>query len=226
MSQPLRPPANVAAHPRTPASRYRRTCSWPCSATLEMLQAGGDNRICVVRAGYSPVTPQCQVPACAPRIYIFKRRLPSYLPIYLLSIGLEMQHSGHERARCLRCSPGQPRGLSRLRDLSSRLAIGVAPWRAPEKVATAVRGWIESSLASAWDEGHAVLVAVLGGHVAGMVSLAEREHFTGDPDAYVGELVIDRGDGGTRCRAGADSRRRGAGGEPRAFPDHPRNRGA
>jgi hypothetical protein len=37
-----------------------------------------------------------------------------------------------------------------------------------------------------------VLVAVLGGHVAGMVSLAEREHFTGVTDAYVGELVIDR----------------------------------
>ena len=37
-----------------------------------------------------------------------------------------------------------------------------------------------------------MLVTERGGHVAAMVSLAEREHFTGDPDAYVGELVIDR----------------------------------
>jgi hypothetical protein len=76
-------------------------------------------------------------------------------------------------------------------DLSARLTIGVAPWRDPEKVATAVRGWAESSLASAREEGHAVLVALLDGQVAGMVSLAERKHFTGDLDAYVGELVID-----------------------------------
>ena len=56
-------------------------------------------------------------------------------------------------------------------------------------VATAVRvGRIV--LAAAEDEGHAVLVALKGEQVAGMVSLAEREHFTGSLDAYVGELVI------------------------------------
>ena len=75
-------------------------------------------------------------------------------------------------------------------DLSGRLTIGVAPWRDPGKVAAAVRGWIESSLASASDEGRAVLVAMLGDDAAGMVSLAEREHFTGELDAYVGELAV------------------------------------
>jgi len=34
-------------------------------------------------------------------------------------------------------------------------------------------------------------VALLDGRVAGMVSLAERRHFTGDLDAYIGELVTD-----------------------------------
>lgn len=75
--------------------------------------------------------------------------------------------------------------------LSPRLATGVAPWRDPGKAAAAARGWIESSLASAHREDHAVLVAVLDGRAAGMVSLAERRHFTGDTDAYVGELVMD-----------------------------------
>jgi ribosomal protein S18 acetylase RimI-like enzyme len=75
--------------------------------------------------------------------------------------------------------------------MSDRLTIGVTPWRDRRKVAAAVRGWIESSLASSGSEGNDVLVALLGGTVAGMVSLAEHEHFTGDHDAYIGELIVD-----------------------------------
>jgi GNAT superfamily N-acetyltransferase len=79
-----------------------------------------------------------------------------------------------------------------LLELSPRLTTGAAPWRDPEKVAAAARGWIESSLASAHEDGRAVLVALLDGRVAGMLSLAEREHFTAEMDAYVGELVVGR----------------------------------
>jgi ribosomal protein S18 acetylase RimI-like enzyme len=89
-----------------------------------------------------------------------------------------------------RIRPVRPEDRMVLLDMSARLTIGVAPWRDPRKVAVAVRGWIESSLTSAGNEGSAVLVALLDGTVAGMVSLAEREHFTGDHDAYIGELVV------------------------------------
>ena len=102
--------------------------------------------------------------------------------------------------------------------LSSRLTTGVAPWRDPGKVAIAVRGWIESSLASAWEDGHAVLVALLDGQVAGMVSLAGREHFTGDLDAYVGELVIGdamEGRGAGRALMAAAEQRAASWGLPR-----------
>jgi len=75
--------------------------------------------------------------------------------------------------------------------LSARLTIGAAPWRDPARIAAAARGWIESSLASAHEDGHAMLVALFDGRVAGLVSVAERRHFTGDMDAYVGELVTD-----------------------------------
>jgi ribosomal protein S18 acetylase RimI-like enzyme len=74
--------------------------------------------------------------------------------------------------------------------LSPRLTIGAAPWRDPDRIAAAAQGWIESSLAAADQDGHAVLVALLDGQVAGMVSLAERAHFTGELDAYIGELVV------------------------------------
>jgi hypothetical protein len=75
--------------------------------------------------------------------------------------------------------PARPEDYPALLDLSPRLAIGVAPWRDPAKVAAAVREWIESSLASVGEQGHAVLVAVIDGQVAGMVSLAERDPLHG-----------------------------------------------
>lgn len=87
--------------------------------------------------------------------------------------------------------PAREEDRAALLALSPRLTTGAAPWRDPAKFAAAARGWIESSLASAHEDGHAVLVALLDGHVAGMVSLAERRHFTGDLDAYIGELVTD-----------------------------------
>jgi ribosomal protein S18 acetylase RimI-like enzyme len=73
--------------------------------------------------------------------------------------------------------------------LSPRLTIGAAPWRDPAGVAAAARGWIESSLASAHEDGRAMLVALLDGRVAGLISLVERRHFAGEMDAYVGELI-------------------------------------
>ena len=78
-----------------------------------------------------------------------------------------------------------------LLELSPRLTIGAAPWRDPAGVAAAAQGWIESSLASAHEDGHAMLVALLDGRIAGLVSLVERRHFTGEVDAYVGELITD-----------------------------------
>jgi ribosomal protein S18 acetylase RimI-like enzyme len=87
--------------------------------------------------------------------------------------------------------PAREEDYPALLALSPRLTTGAAPWRDPARFAIAARGWIESSLALAYEDGHAVIVALLDGRVAGLVSLAEREHFTGDLDAYVGELVTD-----------------------------------
>ena len=75
--------------------------------------------------------------------------------------------------------------------LSPRLTIGTPPWRDLAGVAATARGWIESSLASAGEDGRAALVALLDGRVAGVICLGERRHFTGEVDAYVGELITD-----------------------------------
>jgi len=74
--------------------------------------------------------------------------------------------------------------------LADRLCDGVARWRDPEAVLTAVRGWVQSSLATREDPGHAVLVAELEGSVVGFVTLSPTHHWSGEPEASIGELVV------------------------------------
>src|SRR4051794_38113401 len=78
----------------------------------------------------------------------------------------------------------RPEDRAAVVSLATRLTIGVAPWRDPAAVAPAVRGWVMSSITDA-----AVFVAHDDHTVLGFVTVAERRHFTGAVDAYVGELV-------------------------------------
>lgn len=74
--------------------------------------------------------------------------------------------------------------------MSDRLCIGVASWRDPGLVAASVRGWVEDAIEAA-GSGDCVLFVAVADRVVGFVSVAQREHFTGEVDAYVGELVVD-----------------------------------
>lgn len=77
--------------------------------------------------------------------------------------------------------------------LAPRLTEGVAAWRDPAAVLPAVQGWIRDAVSSAGEPDHAVYVAADGDRVAGVVAVCERLHFTGQLDAYVGELVTRAG---------------------------------
>ncbi|MGV9771443.1 N-acetyltransferase family protein [Streptosporangium sp. NPDC003464] len=74
--------------------------------------------------------------------------------------------------------------------LAPRLTEGVAAWRDAAAVSVAVRGWVTGSLGQGNSDGHGVLVAVRDGRVAGFVTVTTRRHFTGQVDAYIGELVV------------------------------------
>ena len=76
--------------------------------------------------------------------------------------------------------------------LAPRLHVGVAAWRPAEGVRSAVRTWFEESLDAAGEK-HAVFVARLAGEVVGMVAVEEQRHWSGDLDAYVGELATAEG---------------------------------
>jgi GNAT superfamily N-acetyltransferase len=75
--------------------------------------------------------------------------------------------------------------------LSSRLAVGVAPWRDQAEALRAGRNWLEDSLDAARAGAGAVLVAVADdGTLAGVISIRPSRHFGGELDGYIGELAV------------------------------------
>jgi L-amino acid N-acyltransferase len=75
-------------------------------------------------------------------------------------------------------------------ELAPRLREGVAPWRPDAGVSAAVRGWVEGSLGAMSDGDQAVLVAELDGLLVGFVTLSSVRHWSGELDAWIGELVV------------------------------------
>jgi ribosomal protein S18 acetylase RimI-like enzyme len=74
--------------------------------------------------------------------------------------------------------------------LATRLTEGVAPWRPEPGVVAAVVGWVEASLDTMNEPGHAVLVAEVEGRIVGFVTLSAGHHWSGETDASIGELVV------------------------------------
>ena len=87
----------------------------------------------------------------------------------------------------------QPGDQDQVLALAVRLTAGVAHWRDPAAVRRAAQNWVETSISTAAQPGHAVYVAIAGDQVVGVVSITERNHFTGQTDAYVGELAVAHG---------------------------------
>lgn len=77
--------------------------------------------------------------------------------------------------------------------LAPRLTEWVAAWRDPAAVLPAVQGWVRDAIGTLGQPGHAVYVAEDGDGIAGLVTVGERTHFTGQVDAHVGELVVRAG---------------------------------
>jgi ribosomal protein S18 acetylase RimI-like enzyme len=76
-----------------------------------------------------------------------------------------------------------------IRVLGSRLREGAAPWRPQEKVAEVAQRWLDESI-DAMDDDHPMWVAIDSRSVVGVGSASIRDHFTGQTDCYLGELVI------------------------------------
>jgi ribosomal protein S18 acetylase RimI-like enzyme len=87
----------------------------------------------------------------------------------------------------------RPADRNEIMALAPRLLAGMPSWRDRAAWLMAVSGWVASAADAAGDPDHAVFVAVDAGQVLGFVEVTERIHFTGQVDAYVGELVTATG---------------------------------
>jgi ribosomal protein S18 acetylase RimI-like enzyme len=93
----------------------------------------------------------------------------------------------------VRIRPYQSGDRDQVLALASRLTEGVAPWRDPAAVRTAVQGWVRDSVGALGQPGRAVFVAEGPDGIAGVVTVSETRHYTGQTDAYVGELAVRSG---------------------------------
>ena len=89
--------------------------------------------------------------------------------------------------------PYRPQDRREALSLAARLQTGVASWRDPDAVLAAVTGWVRGSLDSHTAEDREVFVAIDADRLVGLVTVGRRQHFSGEIDAYVGELVVAEG---------------------------------
>ena len=76
--------------------------------------------------------------------------------------------------------------------LAGRLTVGIAPWRSDAGMRAAAQTWVETSIAKIGPEG-AVFVAEHDGEVVGFGSVLRELAFTGEMQAYIGELAVALG---------------------------------
>jgi ribosomal protein S18 acetylase RimI-like enzyme len=89
--------------------------------------------------------------------------------------------------------PFRPGDRRQVLALAPRLTEGIAPWRDLAAVRHAAENWVQTSVDNAAQPGRAIYVAIVSGQVVGVVSIREQAHFTGQTDAYVGELAVASG---------------------------------
>lgn len=73
--------------------------------------------------------------------------------------------------------------------LAPRLTIGMRPWRDQAMWLKAVKGWLVESIARQEDKGAVFIAEDESGERLGFATVSASEHFTSQPQAYIGELA-------------------------------------
>lgn len=92
-------------------------------------------------------------------------------------------------ANMIRTRPFEPPDRDFVLSLTPRLAIGMRPWRDRELWLKAVEGWLADSLAAHPAAKWVVIAVDERGERVGFTSVTSNEHFTGQRQAYIGELA-------------------------------------
>ena len=73
--------------------------------------------------------------------------------------------------------------------LAPRLAIGIPPWRDPQKMIATVQGWITESIKQHGNKTMVIVAEDEHGERLGFATVSHDTHFTGEGQAYIGELA-------------------------------------
>ena len=87
--------------------------------------------------------------------------------------------------------PALPADHAAVQALAAALTAGVAPRPPAAAVAAAAESWVADACRAAGDDDHVLLVACTpADEVVGFAGATARRHFSGEREAYLGELVV------------------------------------
>jgi GNAT superfamily N-acetyltransferase len=89
----------------------------------------------------------------------------------------------------VRVRPYVPADRAFVLSLAPRLAIGMQPWRDLERWLTTVEGWVTESICQDNQKTTVLIAEDEGGERLGFATVSHDEHFTGQSQANIGELV-------------------------------------
>lgn len=87
--------------------------------------------------------------------------------------------------------PYKPSDEDFVLSLAPRLLTGIPPWRSEEKWLEAVKGWLAQDFEKHGKQSMLFIAENERGERLGFANVAQAQHFTGEPLAYLGELVVN-----------------------------------
>ncbi len=90
----------------------------------------------------------------------------------------------------IRIRPYLPTDREFVLGLAPRLAIGIPSWRDPQKMIDTARGWITESIEQHGKKTTIFVAEDEQGERLGFATVSHDTHFTGESQAYIGELAV------------------------------------
>lgn len=90
----------------------------------------------------------------------------------------------------IRVRPYAPDDAAFVLQLAPRLVIGIPPWRDPERMLATAQDWLSGSMAHVGKETMIFIAEDGQGERLGVATVSHHRHFTGEQQAYIGELAV------------------------------------
>ncbi|HLW03359.1 MAG TPA: GNAT family N-acetyltransferase [Ktedonobacterales bacterium] len=90
----------------------------------------------------------------------------------------------------IRVRPYMPDDAAFVLQLAPRLLVGIPPWRDPERWLATAHDWLTGSIARFGKETMIFIAEDSQGTRLGAAAVSHHQHFTGEQQAYIGELAV------------------------------------